>query len=114
MVLATTASYSIAIIPMAGQLRSARVVSGVLGKVFITVVFNGLLSWSIELYGTDLRGTAMGVLNVAVRFGVVSSPWIVKALTKIKPMAPFVLMGVLAFSIASILFTFRIQWPLGI
>lgn len=106
MICASISVFCVALIPSTGRIKILRVVFGVIGKGLITMVFNGFLSWTLELYGTDLRANAMGVLNVATRVGGASSPWIAKALKHINPMAPFLVMGVLAFTAGCVMYTF--------
>ena len=95
MLVVSVACFIIAFIPATGHVKSLRLVLALFGKLCITVTFNAYFSWTMELYGTDLRANAMGIGNVAVRLGGASAPWIVKVLRHVDKMLPFLVMGTL-------------------
>ena len=105
MIVASLACIAVAFIPSTGKIKFIRLIFGVFGKACVTVVFNTFPSWTIELYGTDLRANAMGILNAASRMGGASSPWVAKALKHINPMAPFILMGCFGLIAGCVMFT---------
>jgi len=70
-----------------------RLLFGILGKATLTASFNAMHTWSVELFPTTMRGEAMGVLQVAVRIGTGSAPWVANELKKLHRSAPFVTIG---------------------
>eukprot|EP00794_Sanderia_malayensis_P010680 gene10680-11814_t len=70
-----------------------RVCFGILGKLCITISFDSIYTWSVELYPTVIRGAAMGYLQIAARLGSALAPWVAKWLIGIHVVLPFSLMG---------------------
>eukprot|EP00794_Sanderia_malayensis_P018706 gene18706-20594_t len=70
-----------------------RVCFGILGKLCITISFDSIYTWSVELYPTVIRGAAMGYLQIAARIGSALAPWVAKWLIGIHVVLPFSLMG---------------------
>ena len=84
---------TIAFIPLTGKIKYARVVLAILGKNLVSVSFDAIYTWSVELFPTETRGEGMGFLQVASRIGAASSPFIAKGLKTIHHSAPFITMG---------------------
>ena len=84
---------TIAFIPLTGKVKYARVVLAILGKYLVSVSFDAIYTWSVELFPTETRGEGMGFLQVASRLGAASSPFIAKGLKTIHHSAPFITMG---------------------
>ena len=84
----------IAFIPDQGKWKVARIVLGMLGKLFTSVTFNSLYVWSTELFPTGVRAAGMGVLQVSSRIGSSSSPWVANGLKVFFPWLPFLVMGI--------------------
>ena len=94
MLIAGVACLGIAIIPERGNLKIARVILGVAGKMLISMAFHAIYIWSAEMYPTDIRATAFGVLQVSSRLGSASSPWVVGGLISFGMWIPFTVMGI--------------------
>ena len=75
--------------------NEARVALGIIGKLMITISFDCLYTWSVELYPTNIRSEAMGFLQITSRVGAASAPWIAKAVRAVHSTMPFIIMGVL-------------------
>lgn len=84
---------TIAFIPLTGKIKYARVVLAILGKYLVSVSFDAIYTWSVELFPTETRGEGMGFLQVASRIGAASSPFVAKGLKTIHHSAPFITMG---------------------
>ena len=67
-----------------------------MGRLAIGINYNSMTVWTTELYPTEARSTAMGIMHVAARVGAASSPWIVKGLKPSGEWIPFIVMGVAA------------------
>ena len=65
----------------------------ILGKYLVSVSFDAIYTWSVELFPTETRGEGMGFLQVASRIGAASSPFVAKGLKTIHHSAPFITMG---------------------
>eukprot|EP00794_Sanderia_malayensis_P019002 gene19002-20914_t len=80
-----------------------RVIFGLCGKFCITLSFNALYMWSMEIYPTCIRGEGMGFVQITSRVGSALAPWVAKWLNVFHPAIPFSLMGglsiVAAFSL---------------
>ncbi|XP_065069179.1 solute carrier family 22 member 3-like isoform X2 [Rhopilema esculentum] len=74
-----------------------RVVLGIIGKFCITLSFDAIYTWSLELYPTTIRGVGMGYLQIAARIGSALAPWIAKQLKVVNESLPFALMGGMSF-----------------
>ena len=85
----------VAFVPI-GAKRSYRVVLGMCGKLCVTLSFDAIYTWSVELYPTDVRAQGMGFLQIASRIGAASAPWIAKGLKTLHESVPFIVMGVAA------------------
>ena len=77
--------------------RSGKIIFGMVGKFFITLSFNSLAIWVIELYPTSLRSQAYCFNNVMCTIGSASAPWMVTRLSTLHPTSPYICMGITAF-----------------
>lgn len=75
------------------KLIGLRVFFGIFGKFCITMSFDSIYTWSVELYPTVIRAAGMGYLQVAARVGSALAPWVAKGLIGIHVVLPFSLMG---------------------
>ena len=71
-----------------------RVILGNLGKFCLCVAFDGVYTWTVELYPTEVRSVGMGLTAVAGRVGSTAAPWIAQGLKPIAGWLPFVVLGV--------------------
>jgi len=78
------------------NLRNTRVAFGLFGKFFLTLGYDVIFTWSIELYPTQIRTEAMGCVSIMSRVGGMLAPWIAKWLRKFHWRIPFMVMGILA------------------
>ena len=92
---ASVCCITVVFIPEDGTIRFIRLALGVVGKFSITITYNTLFIWTMELYGTEIRGSAVGVCNIASKIGGASAPWIAKGLTYYSKMTSFLVMGIL-------------------
>ncbi|XP_002154920.2 solute carrier family 22 member 15 [Hydra vulgaris] len=74
---------------------NTRVVLGLFGKFFVTLSYDTIYTWTVELFPTQIRTEALGYVLIASRIGGMFSPWISKWLRVIHWRVPFVMMGVL-------------------
>lgn len=74
---------------------TARIVVGMIGKLFITVSFNSISTWVVEIYATNIRSEALGLMGIFSTIGAASAPWIARGLRKVKPNLSFHIMGTL-------------------
>ena len=91
--IASISIITLAFLPSSGKMKYGRLALGMLGKFFITLSFDAVYTWSIELFPTELRGKGMGFLQVLSRIGAASSPFISKGLKALHHSAPFITMG---------------------
>ena len=94
MILAGLLTLIVGFIPLAGG-KAARVALGMLGKMFVTLSYDSIYTWSVEIYPTDIRSEGMGFLQITSRIGAASAPWIGKAVAVHHPSLPFIIMGTL-------------------
>ena len=85
------------LIPAMPSTWTLRVVVGMLGKMFMTVSYNSISIWAIEIYTTNIRAEAFSIMKVASTIGGASAPWIAKGLKRVSPNLPFYIMGSLGF-----------------
>ena len=104
MLLGGIACTLIAFLPPEGNTKIARVCMGMIGKFFISLSFDSIYTWSVELYSTDLRSQGMGFLQVTCRIGAATSPWVAKGLKKFNETVPFITMGVVTLIAGGFLF----------
>jgi len=74
----------------------ARLILGILGRLAIGINCHSMIVWTTELYPTEARSTALGVMHAVARVGAASSPWIVKGLKEYGDWIPFTVMGATA------------------
>ncbi|XP_066923418.1 solute carrier family 22 member 3-like [Clytia hemisphaerica] len=72
-----------------------RICLGMLGKLFVTLSFDAIATLLVEVYPTNIRSEAFGIINIAVYIGGASAPWVAKGFLKVLPGLPFIVMGVL-------------------
>ena len=94
MLLGGIACIIVGFIPRQGSYKVGRIIMGSIGKFFLGFGFNGIYTWSVELYPTRVRSLGMGFTNVCSRIGSAAAPWIAKGLQPVAPWLPFVALGV--------------------
>eukprot|EP00795_Rhopilema_esculentum_P015781 gene15781-7079_t len=85
----------------------SRVALGMMGKLCITLSFNELYLWSVELHPTVVRSQGMGVLQITSRLGAASAPWVAQWLRHFHTSLPFILMGGLTATAAFLCFILK-------
>ncbi|XP_066920689.1 organic cation transporter protein-like [Clytia hemisphaerica] len=103
---------AVAFIPNSGAAKWGRVSLGMLGKLGITISFNSIYIWSVELFPTIIRTQGMGLMIVVSRLGAASAPWVAQYLNEVHDVLPFTVMGGLGV-IASIV-CFKLKETNGI
>ena len=98
LIIASLATFVISAMPLTAGFKIPRIIFGIFGKACATVSYNGIFAWTIELYATDIRATAMGVLNAAARIGGAMAPWVSQSLSLVDPRYTFILLGSLGLS----------------
>jgi hypothetical protein len=92
-------------VPMVSVYRIVRVALGTLSKGCVNVSLHGLYIWSMELYTTELRSSALGLFSGVGRVGVIVSPWLTKGLnTDSGAIIKFIVMGALGISAGLFMF----------
>jgi len=79
-------------VPSSGD-HPAKVILGVLGKMFITLSYDVITIWSVEIFSTDIRSKGLSFVYIMANVGSSSSPWIAKALNVYSVYLPFAIMG---------------------
>ena len=85
---------AIGFIPFENNFKIFRMILGYIGKFFLCLGFNGIYTWSVEIYPTRIRSEGLGFTTVAGRIGSALSPWVAKGLKPIGNWFPFVVLGV--------------------
>jgi len=80
-------------VPSSDGDNPTKVLMGVFGKMFITLSFDIISVWSVEIFSTDIRSKGLSFVYIMTNLGSSSSPWIAKALKVYSVYLPFVLMG---------------------
>ena len=94
LLLAGSLTLIVGFIPTASsEERMVRVAMGMLGKLFITISFDTICAWSVEMHTTDIRSEGMGFMQVTSRLGAASAPWIAKGVKSTHKSLPFIIMG---------------------
>ena len=88
MIIASVACVTVAFIPAEGDAKIARVIIGMIGKMFVTVSFDSIYIWSVEIFPTSSRGEGMGFLTITSRIGAAPAPLVVKGLKAIHTTVP--------------------------
>ena len=100
MIIASVACLTVAFIPAEEEAKIARVIIGMIGKMFVTVSFDSIYIWSVEIFPTSSRGVGMGFLQITSRIGAASAPWVAKGLKALHKTVPFLFMGTITFASA--------------
>ena len=87
-------SIVLAFIPFENNFKIFRMIFGYIGKFFLCLGFNGVSTWSVEIYPTHIRSEGIEFTTVAARIGSALSPWVAKGLKPIGNWFPFVVLGV--------------------
>ena len=85
---------SIACIPR--NIKVVKVILGIVGKMCGTASFFSLYLWAAEMYPTNIRAVAMGVMQVSARIGSAMSPWVVLELGVFGEWVPFLVIGLVS------------------
>lgn len=101
----------VALVPEEGHIKVVRVVLGLVGKFCATIVFHSLYTWTVELFTTRIRSSAMGIMQVSARIGSSSAPFVADGLIRVNRGAPFILMGALSF--VSSIIAFKLEETKG-
>ena len=64
LLLAGFACLAVGFIPPEGNLKTARVIFGILGKCMVSATFEGIYIWSAEIFPTDIRSKGMALVQV--------------------------------------------------
>jgi len=105
--LASVACMAVAFIPKdKGRqgLVTFRVVVGMIGKLSITISFNAIYTWSVELHPIVIRSRGMGLLQISSRVGAASAPWVSEGLKSVHHVVPFLVMGASSFIATALMF----------
>jgi len=100
MALASAACISVAFIPKNKDrqgLMALRVIVGMIGKLGISVSFDAIYTWSVELHPTIIRSRGMGLLEISSPIGGASAPLVAKGLKSVHHVLPFLVMGASSF-----------------
>ena len=84
-------------IPNRGDMKIARLIFGMIGKVSISAHCNCIQSWSVELYPTKIRGVAMGFLLLVARLGAASAAFVNKEFSKCHEGGVYIFIGATLF-----------------
>ena len=84
--------FAIAGLPDRGAYKIARLALGILGKFFGVTTFACLYIWTPEMYSTNMRAVAMGVVQLTARVGSGLSPVVVR----VGGCVPFVVIGIVS------------------
>lgn len=84
----------VAPLPTKGTLLIVRICFGMIGKFMLSVTFNCIYLWSMEMYPTNVRAKGMGWLQITARIGSALAPWVSEWLTPFGKGAPFIAMGI--------------------
>lgn len=93
MTLASLLCGAIGFLPKSGGGGYARLTFALLGDFLISISFGGIYVWSIEVYPTTIRASAMGFLQITSRLGAATAPWIAVALLQVHRAAPYAVMS---------------------
>jgi len=76
-----------------GALAGKIIMSMIVAKFFITISFDGVYLYSVELFPTAIRNIGVGTSTAAARIGSICSPFIVYT-NRVHRLLPFAIMGV--------------------
>ena len=80
--------------PSSGRLNNLRITLGMMGKSCNGAAYLVLTSWGTDLYPTEYRSEALGILQVFTRLGGICAPWMGTELNKLHKGLSFVFMSV--------------------
>ena len=89
--LAGALTLAVAFIPL--SYSAIRTTFGMIGKMLISLSFQVIYVWAMELYPTKIKSEAMGFLQITSRIGAASAPWIAKGVKVVHETLPFIIMG---------------------
>lgn len=89
--------------PTVGKIKILRVTLGAISKFFITIGYNSIYTWTVEIFPTTVRAAGMGFTQFNSRAGAVIAPFAAKGLKHLHPIAPFLFMGLLGVVATSLL-----------
>lgn len=84
-------------------LTYARLTLGLVGKLLLTLAYDVIYTWTVELYPTQIRTEAMAFVQITSRIGGGVSPFIAKGLQKYSKRLPFIVMGMISIISACLL-----------
>lgn len=76
-----------------GALAGKIILSMILAKLFITISFDGVYLYTVELFPTSVRNIGVGTSSAAARIGSLCSPFIVYT-NRVHQLLPFAIMGI--------------------
>ena len=71
-----------------------RLVTGVLGRLFVAMSFISVYPWGIELFPNIILSQGLGFCNAMARLGSVVSPWVMITMKKVHHIAPWMSLGI--------------------
>ena len=80
-------------IPTKGSYLVVRLSSGLLGKFMMSISFNTICLWTIQLYSTTTRAKGMGWAQINGHVGSTLAPWIHGLFEHLGKGAPFIALG---------------------
>ena len=80
-------------IPKRGALTVIRLTSALFGKFMLSVSFNTICLWTIQLYSTTTRAKGMGWAQINGHVGSTLAPWISDLTTPLGVGAPYIALG---------------------
>ena len=94
--------FIIAALPHTDKYNIARLVLGVIGQFCGVAQFACLYVWSPEIFSTNMRAGAMGLLEMSARVGSFLSPLVVLELARLGEWIPFVFIGFVSVAAATL------------
>ena len=80
-------------IPLTEHGKPIRIAVGILGKFFLTLSYDVISIWSVELFPTNVRSKGLSWVYMAANIGSTASPWIAQGLKVFSEHLPFSVMG---------------------
>ena len=84
----------VGVIPRGGVLGAVRVSCALIGKFMLSVSYNSIYVWTIQLYPTVIRAKGMGWAQINNRLGCTFAPWVTDWTLPLGAGAPFITLGV--------------------
>jgi len=75
-----------------GAIAGKIIMSMIVAKFFITISFDGVYLYSVELFPTAIRNIGVGTSTASARIGSICSPFIVYS-NRVHRLLPFAIMG---------------------